>query len=87
MLLLMLLLLLLQHPPVSRECIKLSKASRILREVEPVVVGGAGVDLARAVDEGRVGGVRDGDHVGLPHVAVPVRLLRPVVAASELKLE
>ena len=65
----------------------MSEASRILPEVEPVVGVAAGVDLAIVcVDEGRVSGEGDGDHVCLPHVAVPVRLLRPAVAASELKL-
>ena len=66
----------------------MSKTSRILPEVEPVVVvvGVSGVALAMVgVDEGRVGGEGDWDHVCLPHVAVPVRLLRPAVAASELK--
>ena len=62
----------------------MGEGSRILREI----VGVARVDLAigGAVDEGRVGGERDGDHVRLPHVAVPLRLLRPIVAASKLKL-
>ena len=84
-------LLLLSHPPVSREGVELSEASRILREGEPV--GEAGGVERRAgvrVDEGRVGGEGDGDQVGLPHVAVSVRLLlmllRPAVAAPELKL-
>ena len=92
LLLLQSLLLLLSHPPVSREGVELSEASRILREGEPVGETGGGVE-GRAgvrVDEGRVGGEGDGDQVGLPHVAVSVRLLlmllRPAVAAPELEL-